>query len=362
MAPTMHLPLRFAGLLLAVLALAACERRTEPRPGGSGSDADLWAYPVSQIFLPRDPRQPALALRKAEEIHAELRAGRDFAEVARALSEDPQSKELGGFMGFLRPRGEDPLFAAIQALPPNVASFPVDGEAGVRFLLRHTFEEGRRLEAETTIPAYGFFLPWRELNPNADRSKAEARALADDTVAALRKGQKTLGQAAKALAPFPPERDDAWLGMIRNTGVTRELYGRLAAVPPGGYVDPFETPEGFAILQRKAHLRALVRHILVRHRESPNRPLSLSRSREEAKARAEEVLGKADLTGANWDDLVRRYSDDTESVAIGGRIGVVGNGDLFPTLEDALVEAEPGRVLDRLVETPEGFHILYRER
>ena len=63
--------------------------------------------------------------------------------------------------------------------------------------------------------------------------------------------------------------------------------------------------------------------------------------------------------GSNWDAMVRRYSDDQQSIGVKGSIGCLTNGELLPDLEDALLELEPGRVSRRVVETPSGFHILY---
>lgn len=60
----------------------------------------------------------AAAKKKAEEIYAKLKAGADFAETAKAMSDDPGSKDKGGVLGpikrgdgLLPPKFEDALFA-----------------------------------------------------------------------------------------------------------------------------------------------------------------------------------------------------------------------------------------------------------
>lgn len=355
--------LRLLAPLLCLLLLPACgEEGTQPAEQTLLPEA-TWTYPVSQIFLQRDAQRPTLVLRAAEEVQRELEAGRPFADIAHARSDDGGSKDLGGFLGFLRPRGDDPFYGAMQAARPGVPTYPFDSKEGVHFILRHTFEEGRALEAESTVAAHGFFVPWKELLPEATtRTKDEARALAAQTLARLRAGETTLLAAAEEYAPVPPRRDDVFLGRIRRAGEMRGLYEHLRSTEVGAYADLFESPQGYGVLTRKPLLRAIARHVLVRHRESTNRSLSMRRSREEAREIAEQVLAEADPEGGNWVDLVRRYSDDAGSEAIGGSLGVVGNGDAVPDVEAVLLETPPGRVADRLAESPDGFHVLYRVR
>ena len=72
------------------------------------------------------PAVDAAARAKAESIVAQLRAGADFAALAKANSEDPSSSGNGGDMGFVdRGQTVEPFDTAIFTLPLNKISDPV---------------------------------------------------------------------------------------------------------------------------------------------------------------------------------------------------------------------------------------------
>jgi len=349
-----------SSLLLFLVSFAGCGNQGRSEGAGMDFPEEAWTYPVSQIFIPRSPANPAEAMVKAEEVQALLLAGAPFADVAREHSANLESREVGGFLGFLRPKGEDRFYGALQAAVPGTPTYPIETKEGIHFLLRHPFIEGRELEAASTVAAYGFFIPWRDHDPKFDRTKEEARALAEGAIEALRKGEMTLLDAALKYAPQQPERPDVFLGRVRGTEATKSLYDRLKAAPEDRYLDTFETPGGFGVLRRGPLFRSIVRHILIQHRDSPERPLSLRRSREDALALATKVLGEADANGTNWSDLVRRFSDDALTAPLDGAMGVLGTGDAEPEIEKVILETQPGHVARALAETPSGFHILYR--
>src|SRR4051812_49993879 len=55
-------------------------------------------FPYTTLFRSTTPEA---AQRKAQEIEATLKSGADFATVARARSEDPNSAMQGGSLGFV---------------------------------------------------------------------------------------------------------------------------------------------------------------------------------------------------------------------------------------------------------------------
>ncbi len=351
----------FAGLVVAFLA-TGCGGPSTPAGAGPVDLEDPWLYPMSQIFLQRDDEQPMRALDKANEVLGQIRSGRSFSDVAEEYTDDASSKPLGGFLGFIRPRGDERFYGAIEALPPGIPSYPVDTPHGVYFFLRHTFDEGREKEAQVTLAAYGFFVAWHDVDTTTPRTKAEAFEAAREAIRAVEAGEKTLGEAGFDIAAERPTRRDAFLGRIRSTPPTEELYDKLHGVAPGTFHEPFETPRGVAVLRKKPLFRSIARHILVRHVDSPDRPLSLRRSHEDAKKLAEQVLQEAAPDGSNWADLVRRFSDDTLTVPLQGSLGTIGNGDAFPEMEDILAKTPPGHVAQEIAEDAQGFHVLYRVR
>ena len=95
-----------------------------------------------------------------------------------------------------------------------------------------------------------------------------------------------------------------------------------------------------------------VKHIMVMYR-SQGAPASVTRTKEEARARALEALAKA-KGGAKFEDLVQAYSDDAASKDRGGAPEAAMLGKLLSTLE----RMKKGD-LD-VIETSGGFHVVLR--
>ena len=99
---------------------------------------------VSLIYLTVKPDSTALAavLQKIETVQVRLQAGDDFAELARTYSDDPGSREEGGFLdcfgtGMLVPEFERAAFA----LKPGEISAPVRTQFGYHLIQLHEKRE-----------------------------------------------------------------------------------------------------------------------------------------------------------------------------------------------------------------------------
>jgi len=77
---------------------------------------------------------------------------------------------------------------------------------------------------------------------------------------------------------------------------------------------------------------------------------------EEIRRKAEEVLKKARRPGANFEELARRYSEDTTKEK-GGDLGWIVQGQTVPEFERAAFTLPKGAISD-LVKTQYGFHII----
>jgi hypothetical protein len=98
-------------------------------------------------------------------------------------------------------------------------------------------------------------------------------------------------------------------------------------------------------------------HILVRHAGVKN-SADVTRTEEEACLRAQEARKKL-LGGADWDDVRKEYSDEqgaTEGVLLG-----VAQGDLNPAFAGAAFSLQVDE-LSYVVETPRGFHVIWRKK
>lgn len=89
-------------------------------------------------------------------------------------------------------------------------------------------------------------------------------------------------------------------------------------------------------------------------------PPTVTRSKDDARKLAEEVLAELKASKTPFEDLARRHSDDI-SKAAGGAMGNFERSAVPPALADAAFSLEPGTTSD-LIETPRGFHILRRTR
>jgi parvulin-like peptidyl-prolyl isomerase len=83
-----------------------------------------------------------------------------------------------------------------------------------------------------------------------------------------------------------------------------------------------------------------------------------TRSKDEAKKRADEALGKL-KGGAKFEDVVKDYSDEEGAAQRGGLLGRFKRGVLPPAAQAALEKTEVGKNTD-VVESELGFHILLR--
>ncbi len=92
-----------------------------------------------------------------------------------------------------------------------------------------------------------------------------------------------------------------------------------------------------------------VRHILLKTMGKP------ASDEPAIKAKADDLL-KQVKAGANFADLVKKYSEDTGSVANGGEYTVQRNGQMVKEFEDAAFTLKPGE--SEIVKTTYGYHIV----
>ena len=104
--------------------------------------------------------------------------------------------------------------------------------------------------------------------------------------------------------------------------------------------------------------KVTVKHVLVKHKTAKNPAAGVTRTREEACLRALEVRDKI-RGGADFDALVKEYSEELGAVSRGGSIGSVERKDLAKPFADAAFELGVHQLSD-VVETDFGFHVIVR--
>jgi len=100
------------------------------------------------------------------------------------------------------------------------------------------------------------------------------------------------------------------------------------------------------------------RHVLVKYKGSKRAEDSITRTREEACLRAMAARDKI-RGGADFDEVVRDYSDEAGAATRGGSVGTVERGDLAEPFADAAFELDLNQLSD-VVETDFGFHVILR--
>lgn len=147
------------------------------------------------------------------------------------------------------------------------------------------------------------------------------------------------------------DEDDlrADLRILRERALSTALLERsaTAALPSARIIEAQARATWLASNERfGTPERIHARHILIATRH------------EDARERAERVLAEARAAGADFAALAAEYSDDPGSAARGGDLGAFARGRMVEPFERAVFAATTAGVLDELVETDFGFHIV----
>ena len=103
------------------------------------------------------------------------------------------------------------------------------------------------------------------------------------------------------------------------------------------------------------------KHLLVQYKGSMRAPPSVTRTEDEAKARATEAMNKAKAPGAKFEDVVKEYSDEPGAAQRGGDLGTFRKGQMVPEFQTAVETMRIGEI-SGLVKTPFGYHVILRTK
>jgi parvulin-like peptidyl-prolyl isomerase len=104
--------------------------------------------------------------------------------------------------------------------------------------------------------------------------------------------------------------------------------------------------------------RVSASHLLVAYKGALRASPAITRTKAEAKKRAQEALAKA-KKGVPFEKLVAEYSDEPGAAARGGKLGTFPRQAMVKPFADAAFALKPGQVSD-LVETDFGYHVILR--
>lgn len=193
---------------------------------------------------------------------------------------------------------------------------------------------------------------------------------------ATRKGADFLALARKYSEAPEAERDHQIFLNRGSVGKGFERFEKAAfGMKIGQVSDAILTPNGFYVMSRADPAEYSTSHVLVQYKGSLKAPVAITRTKEEAKTRADKILGYALKKGANFAVLVGRYTDSPSRIRggvirpirpgvneKGEEVAITENGSVNPALASyakAVAKLKVGEI-SPVVETPYGFHVIKR--
>ncbi|NLE85170.1 MAG: foldase [Myxococcales bacterium] len=129
--------------------------------------------------------------------------------------------------------------------------------------------------------------------------------------------------------------------------------------PPGTPPDVPEPPPATPVAEEDTGPRTIrARHVLVSFAGGTRAASYVTRTREEAYARASEIREQI-LAGEDFAEIAREYSDDRGSAQVGGELGEFKRNQMVKPFADAAFALEPGGVSE-VIESEFGFHVIQR--
>jgi hypothetical protein len=160
------------------------------------------------------------------------------------------------------------------------------------------------------------------------------------------------------------------LSFVALAGCDKPSEGGAAPKPSASVPTPAQqasasaAPSTTASAPKAPHdppTQVAAQHVLVPYKGAEKCPKGVTRSKAEAKKRAEEVSKKAKEKGADFSALVAEFSEDPAAKERQGSLGKFTREKMAKPFSDAAFALEVDEVSDP-VETPFGFHVIKRNQ
>jgi len=135
----------------------------------------------------------------------------------------------------------------------------------------------------------------------------------------------------------------------------------VAAAPARTVAKPLASARAAAAMDPKDQETVEASHLLVSYKGSRRAQPTVTRTKEEAKKRAEEALAKAKKKNADFAKVVAEYSDEPRAAERGGKLGSFTRRRMAKEFSDAAFALKPGE-LSGVVESPFGYHVILRTK
>jgi hypothetical protein len=286
-----------------------------------------------------------------------------FAEYAQQHSDDRASASLGGRLGILAGDTIPPaLLDALATLKPGEVSRAIESEVGFHVIRRLAVPPEQTLAAQRIVVAWKDSVTLLRVGRRAERTRAEAAALAASIAAQAHATPGSFAQLVKRYSDHHDAVRDGFYGPYSSyhpSGNWTELE-LLAGLREGEVSPVLECAEGFVIFRRTPApqaVRLAMTEVLVMPADSAARATegAVARTRDEARALATDLLQTLRRDPSRFPELQQRY-------CCAGRRHDIQLGRELAGLGDELLKLVPGQIASQLVETPVGFHIVKREQ
>ncbi len=311
------------------------------------------SYKGAPKGLPGVERSLEEARARAQEALQAARAKvSSFDDVIAKYSDDPGNRGRMGVMA----RGQCPLQSIEQALcgmEVGQVSDVIESDFGCLIVTRMT----ARAAAAQILIAYHGATNALENNP---RTKEEAKALAEQVRQRVVEGKEDFASVADEMSDDLPKKAGGDLGVFPRGQMAPAFEDAAFALRPGEISGIVETEFGFHVIKGmppKNPLHYHASHILIAYKGAKDAPDRVTRSREEAKTKAEGLLERV-RAGEDFAKLAGEFSD-CASAERGGSLGGFLKGQRPPAFEEAAFALDVGEV-SGVVETEFGFHIIWR--
>jgi peptidyl-prolyl cis-trans isomerase SurA len=295
---------------------------------------------------------------RAEHILELARAkGQDFAELTRKYSEDATTSLDGGDLGTVgRGQLHPDLEQAAFGLGPGQVSEVVESPRGFHILQRTEPTEFQA--AEITI-TYSGSRESRRYRPRAQRTKEEARALAEEIIRRVRGGGSFFYEAVEH-SDLTNYSAGGIFPVFKKGAHPKKLQEIIDSLGIGEVSEIIETETGFHIVKRLPVHRIQIRQIKVEFQQPGETGDPQKRTKQEALARAEEVLRLAKESGRDFAALAAEYSDGPAAKR-GGLNEPFGRGQRPYDIEKTVFSLQIGEISE-IIETKAALFIVKRIR
>jgi peptidyl-prolyl cis-trans isomerase D len=278
----------------------------------------LASHILVKVDANADAEAQKAAQAKAQSLAEQARApGADFAALAKANSDDPGSKNLGGDLGWIEKGITDPAFeSALYAMQAGTVGDPVKGTDGWHVI------QLREIKAETGKP-------FEEVRAEIEREYLEGERerlysdLSGKLVDAIYQDNTTLESAAKELSLAVQKTAsfgrNGGPGIASNPDVLREAFSDPVLVE-GTVSDPIEIAPGHSVVIRAVDHVPSAPQKLEDVREQVRVALIAERLKARGKEEADKALEQL-KSGSALADVAKERGVDVQAADQVGRNG-----------------------------------------